>query len=274
LVEGRECLVGTPGRHRTIQRQGDDLALVGREVRKGAQGTFHRFICEVGDDLARRIEQSLERVDLDLAAGGHEGMSRNCVDGVNDPASYGSPLLFGAADLYDGSPPAGAVTALADRPAAGADCFSGWSRSVSSPTLVHPRWSSRRSRSGRPATDAGSKSSCSEASWSITMPPSVTPRATRATTASGVRLRMPSRPRVDQPTTIIPARRTPRVVVMLVWPSGGRKKRGRTPVASSTACAARRSSSCTRQGMRKACNRSWRSPGTPLLLPASMYSPP
>jgi len=59
------------------------------------------------------------------------------------------------------------------------------------------------------------------------MAPSVTLRATRATTASGARRRRPSRPRVDQLTMVIAARRTPRVVVTLVWPRGGRKRTSR-----------------------------------------------
>src|SRR5262245_17476258 len=72
LVEGRKCLVGTPGRHGTLQREGDAIALVRRELREGAQRALHRTASEVRDDLARRIEEGLERVDLDRTGGGHE----------------------------------------------------------------------------------------------------------------------------------------------------------------------------------------------------------
>ena len=67
-VEGREGLVGPPGRHGTIQREGDDTALFRWEVREGAQRALHRSVGEVVDDRARGIEQGLQCLDLDLAA--------------------------------------------------------------------------------------------------------------------------------------------------------------------------------------------------------------
>jgi ubiquinone biosynthesis protein COQ4 len=64
--------------------------------------------------------------------------------------------------------------------------------SAPSPTLVSSRSSRRASRRGSASTEAGSKSSCSEASCSMTMAPSVRVGPTRRTTASGLRRRIPS----------------------------------------------------------------------------------